>query len=33
MDLAQAKVNFDSRVRRTPGRRVLIFVHGFNTRF
>jgi esterase/lipase superfamily enzyme len=33
MDLAQAKVNFDARVRRTPGRRVLVFVHGFNTRF
>ena len=33
MDLAQAKSNFDARVRRTPGRRVLIFVHGFNTRF
>ena len=33
MDLAQAKANFDARVRRTPGRRVLVFVHGFNTRF
>ena len=33
MDLAQAKANFDARVRRMPGRRVLIFVHGFNTRF
>jgi esterase/lipase superfamily enzyme len=33
MDLAQAKSNFDARIRRTPGRRVLIFVHGFNTRF
>src|ERR1700690_257357 len=33
MDLAQAKANFDARVRRTPGRRVLIFVYGFNTRF
>jgi esterase/lipase superfamily enzyme len=33
MDLAQAKANFDARMRRTPGRRVLIFVHGFNTRF
>jgi esterase/lipase superfamily enzyme len=33
MDLAQAKANFDARVRRTPGRRVLIFVHGYNTRF
>src|SRR3984957_12797555 len=33
MDLAQAKASFDARIRRTPGRRVLIFVHGFNTRF
>jgi esterase/lipase superfamily enzyme len=33
MDLAQARANFNSRIRRTPGRRVLIFVHGFNTRF
>ncbi|HEY6732529.1 MAG TPA: alpha/beta hydrolase [Roseiarcus sp.] len=33
MDLAQAKANFDARIRRAPGRRVLIFVHGFNTRF
>jgi esterase/lipase superfamily enzyme len=33
VDLAQAKANFDARVKRTPGRRVLIFVHGFNTRF
>jgi esterase/lipase superfamily enzyme len=33
MDLAQAKANFDARVRRTPRHRVLIFVHGFNTRF
>jgi esterase/lipase superfamily enzyme len=33
MDLAQAKANFDARVRRTPGRSVLVFVHGFNTRF
>jgi esterase/lipase superfamily enzyme len=33
MDLAQARANFDTRVRRTPGRRVLIFVHGYNTRF
>jgi len=33
MDLAQAKANFNSRIRRTPGRRVLIFVHGYNTRF
>jgi len=33
LDLAQAKANFDTRMRRTPGRTVLIFVHGFNTRF
>jgi esterase/lipase superfamily enzyme len=33
MDLAEAKANFNSRVKRTPGRRVLIFVHGYNTRF
>jgi esterase/lipase superfamily enzyme len=33
MDLAQARANFDARIKRTPGRRVLIFVHGFNTRF
>jgi esterase/lipase superfamily enzyme len=33
MDLAQAKANFDTRIKRTPRRRVLIFVHGFNTRF
>src|ERR1700728_2071586 len=32
MDLAQAKANFDARIKRTPGRRVLIFVHVFNTR-
>jgi esterase/lipase superfamily enzyme len=33
MDLAQAKANFNARVSRTPGRKVLIFVHGYNTRF
>jgi len=33
MDLAEARANFDTRIRRTPGRRVLIFVHGYNTRF
>ncbi len=33
MDLAQAKANFDTRIKRVPGHRVLIFVHGFNTRF
>jgi esterase/lipase superfamily enzyme len=33
LDLAQAKAQFNSRLARTPGRRVLIFVHGYNTRF
>lgn len=33
MDLAQARANFNARVARTPGHKVLIFVHGFNTRF
>jgi esterase/lipase superfamily enzyme len=33
MDLAQAKANFNARVVRTPGHKVLIFIHGFNTRF
>jgi esterase/lipase superfamily enzyme len=33
MDLAQAKANFNLRIQRTPRRRVLIFVHGYNTRF
>ena len=33
MDLAQAKANFNARIKRTPGRRVLVFVHGYNTRF
>ena len=33
LDLAEAKANFDARVSRTPGRKVLIFVHGYNTRF
>jgi esterase/lipase superfamily enzyme len=33
MDLAQAKAAFNARVARTPGRKVLIFVHGYNTRF
>jgi esterase/lipase superfamily enzyme len=31
--LAEARTNFDRRVRVVPGRRVLVFVHGFNTRF
>ena len=33
MDLAQAKATFNARVARTPGHKVLIFVHGYNTRF
>jgi esterase/lipase superfamily enzyme len=33
MDLPQAKAEFDARVGRTPGRKVLVFVHGYNTRF
>ena len=33
MTLAQARSDFDKRVDSTPGRHVLIFVHGYNTRF
>ena len=33
LDLAQAKADFNAQVARTPGRRVLVFVHGYNTRF
>src|SRR5271157_2272044 len=33
LDLAQAKVDFNARVSRTPGHKVLLFVHGYNTRF
>ena len=33
LDLAQAKADFNARVARTPGRKVLVFVHGYNTRF
>lgn len=33
VDLAQARADFDARVTRTPGRKALIFVHGYNTRF
>ncbi len=29
----QALAAFDQRIRRTPGRQVLLFVHGYNTRF
>ncbi len=31
--MAQAKAEFNARVARTPGHKVLIFVHGYNTRF
>jgi esterase/lipase superfamily enzyme len=33
LDLAQAKADFNAQVARTPGRKVLVFVHGYNTRF
>ncbi len=33
LQLAQARANFDQRVARTPGRKVLVFIHGYNTRF
>jgi esterase/lipase superfamily enzyme len=33
MDLKQARANFDQRLAKTPSRHVLIFVHGYNTRF
>ncbi len=33
MDLAEAKARFNARVAATPGHKVLIFVHGYNTRF
>ena len=33
LDLAEAKANFNARIARTPGRKVLVFIHGFNTRF
>jgi esterase/lipase superfamily enzyme len=33
IELAQARADFDRRVAATPGRSVLIFVHGYNTRF
>ena len=31
--LDQARVAFDARLDRSPGRKVLVFVHGYNTRF
>ena len=33
LTLAEARANFDRRVKAVPGHRVLVFVHGFNTRF
>jgi len=33
MDLPEARAEFNARLARTPGRKVLIFVHGYNTRF
>lgn len=33
LDLAQAIARFDGRLRRAKDRQVLVFVHGFNTRF
>jgi len=33
LSLAEAKARFDARVARTPGHKVLVFVHGYNTRF
>ena len=33
INLAEAKATFNNRVAHTPGRKVLIFVHGYNTRF
>jgi len=33
LDLAAALASFDARLTKTPSRRVLVFVHGFNNRF
>src|SRR5271168_49293 len=33
MDLKEARANFDQRIAKSPSRHVLIFVHGYNTRF
>jgi esterase/lipase superfamily enzyme len=33
MDLKEARANLDQRLVKSPGRHVLIFVHGYNTRF
>jgi len=33
IDLAEARARLDHRLAQTPGRHVLVFVHGYNTRF
>ncbi|MGO4872305.1 MAG: alpha/beta hydrolase [Roseiarcus sp.] len=33
LDLKEAKAAFDERLRKGPSRHVLLFVHGYNTRF
>ena len=33
LDLPEAVAAFDQRLRKTPSRHVLLFVHGYNTRF
>ncbi len=33
VDLKEARVRLDRRLAQTPGRHVLVFVHGYNTRF
>jgi len=33
MDLAQAKAWFNKRIKATPKRQALVFIHGFNNRF
>jgi esterase/lipase superfamily enzyme len=33
LDLKEARARFDRRIAQTPGRHVLVFVHGYNTRF
>ncbi len=33
MTLPQAKTWFNTRIKKTPGRKALVFIHGFNNRF
>ncbi len=33
LEVKQATAEFDARIAQTPGKHVLIFVHGYNTRF